>query len=292
MATSDTLSNERFPDVNSVPISTDISPPTSLNFNLLIREPSRNFEIENGHAAMAANERFLVYFAKQILVVIDRNGNERLKLNKFIDPYDICWSSYLNKFLILGKIGRYGLDLEVGVEDIQTTESDNGFGRCITCYDKTCLIVYQKSLIEEYELPTWLLKKTFSPPQSWKATQTISRIRFTSNGSHVGVVISEGSLDRHFSFELRRPNDMAVLQTVQMGTDFSAIAWLLALPNEEFLVNTVIKKKFYLIDSNGQLKEEIDYDNNGRLIVSTTLINERCLVVKTENPWELRFYDL
>ncbi|CAF1199949.1 unnamed protein product [Adineta steineri] len=264
----------------------------SLNFNLLKREPSRNVEIENGHAAMAANERFLVYFAKQVLVVIDRNGNERLKLNRLIDPLDICWSSYLNKFLIIGNAGRYSLDPEVGVEDIQTPTSDTRFGRCITCYDKTCLIVNNKSLIEEYELPTWLLKKTFSPPQSWKATRTISRIRFSSNGSHVGVVISEGRSDRHFSFELRRPNDMAVLQTVQMGTDFSAIAWLLALPNEEFLVNTVIKKKFYLIDSNGQLKEEINYDKNSQWILSTTLMNERCIVVKTGDPCELRFYDL
>ncbi|CAF1199978.1 unnamed protein product [Adineta steineri] len=265
---------------------------TSLNFNLLKREPSRNVEIENGHAAMAANERFLVYFAKQILVVIDRNGNERLKLNKFIDPLDICWSSYLNKFLITGSAGRYSLDPEVVVEDIQTPTSDTRFGRCITCYDKTCLIVNNKSLIEEYELPTWLLKKTFSPPQSWKATQKIPRIPFSSSGSHVGVVISERSLDTYFSFELRRPNDMAVLQTVQMGTDFSAIVWLLALPNEEFLVNTYIKKKFYLIDSNGQLKEQIGYDKNGRSILSTTLINERCLVVKTGSPCELRFYDL
>ncbi|CAF1410085.1 unnamed protein product [Adineta steineri] len=96
---------------------------TPLNFNLLMREPSRKVEIENGHAAMAANERFLVYFANQILVVIDRNGNERLKLNKFIDPLDICWSSYLNKFLILGSTGRYGLDPEVGIEDIQTPKS-------------------------------------------------------------------------------------------------------------------------------------------------------------------------
>lgn len=108
----------------------------------------------------------------------------------------------------------------------------------------------------------------------------------------MGLVIAERRPDPLFSFELRRPNDMAVLQTVQMRTDYAVISWLVALPNEEFLANISVKKKSYLIDSNGQLKEEIDYNKEKRLILSTTLINERCLVVKTENPCELRFYNL
>lgn len=153
MATSGIPSCEHFLDVNSAPISTDISPSTSLNFNLLTREPSRHIMVENGHAAMATNEKFLVYFAKQILIVIDRDGNERLKVDRLIDPMDICWSSYLNKFLIVESTGRYALDPEVGVENIQTRKLDRGLENCITSYDKTCLVVIRHVLIEEYEHP-------------------------------------------------------------------------------------------------------------------------------------------
>lgn len=269
--------------------------------NLLIREPSRHIKIEYGHAAMAANENFLVYFAKQILIVIDRDGNVRLMLDTLIDPYDICWSSYLNEFLILGSFGRYALNPVIADRNIQIRKLGDESKSIITCYDKTCLVADGDRLIEEYELPSWTLKRTFSPPQSCKTTQKISRMRFSSNGSHVGLVITERNTernsDREFNnlfFELRRSNDMTVLQTAHMGAHFSVIAWLSALPNEEFLVNCYQTKKFYLIGSNGQLREEIDYDQNEQLeILSTTLMNERCLVVKTHGTLsELRFYDL
>ncbi len=83
---------------------------------------------------------------------------------------------------------------------------------------------------------------------------------------------------------------MNLLQIINIGID--KCYWLLSLANEQFLINTSCNKKFFLIDKNGQLMENINYDHTVECSPLTALINEKCLVIHTGDPDELRFYDL
>lgn len=113
------------------------------------------------------------------------------------------------------------------------------------------------------------------------------KIRFSSNGTHLGLLLVE---DDRFWFELRTPNDMNVLRITEIGRDKHC--WLLSLPNEQFLTSIPTGRKFYLIDSTGKLNETIDYHGTAEHLLATALINEKCLVVYTNRPNQLHFYDL
>jgi hypothetical protein len=123
---------------------------------------------------------------------------------------------------------------------------------------------------------------------SHQGSRGITRIRFSSDGNHLAIIVY---VSYHFFsgsfFELRRANDMTVVHSVHLGDD---LYHLLALPNQQFWVSTYAEKKFFLIYSNGELEEKIAYD--AKYIESTALIGEQCLVIQTDSPKELRFYDL
>jgi hypothetical protein len=92
----------------------------------------------------------------------------------------------------------------------------------------------------------------------------------------------------HIEFEIRAANDMTELRAIQLP--FNTGCQLLYMPIfQQFLITSSMFKNLYFIDLNGQLKEITPYDNE---IEATALINDRCLVIQTTSPPELRFYDL
>lgn len=154
--------------------------------------------------------------------------------------------------------------------------------RNFTCYEETLLIAtdFVRSVIEEYNLSNWNLKRTLKPPMSCNKHGLIISMRFSNNGKNLAFVLSERD----------HPNSQ-ILKFENENERYR----LLSLPNEQFLVRPYgVNKRFYVINSsNGEVEETILYDTD-KQIPSTALINERCLVLQIGNycrDGELRFYD-
>lgn len=162
--------------------------------------------------------------------------------------------------------------------------------KSINCYAEIFVVgsAHRGSFIEEYNLSNWKLVRKYEHPFSCQMSQEIWQVRLSSNGSHLGVILRNINSGSH-TFELRDRNDMKVIQVTEISHNLGNN--LLSLPNQRFLINTLIDKNLFSIDANGQVKEIFTY-NDEALIISTALINEKCLVIQTMMPQELRFYDL
>ncbi|CAF1182846.1 unnamed protein product [Didymodactylos carnosus] len=262
---------------------------TLMNLNVLKQKPTLSMSINRDCSSMDGNEKYLVYCPKRSLSLLNEQGNEKLHIRRDYEVWDICWASYLSQFLILSPTVLYLLDITAS-----KTQQIKGFSQPMwscTCYEETFIVssCSEAALIEEYSLSNWKPKRTYHPPLSCQENQYIRCIRFSSSGTHLGVMLSDKNHPNYrLVFELRGSNDMNVLQVTDIGVDRNC--WLLSLPNRQFLVNTLKSKKFYLLDSNGQLKETIPYD--AKQIWSTASFNGTFLLIQTEDPSELRFYDI
>jgi hypothetical protein len=164
-----------------------------------------------------------------------------------------------------------------------------------TCENERLLICSKNqgegAVIEEYSLSTWQLKQTFQSPLSCQIKQGIHRMQFSTNGSRLGVLLVDGDHpDYHWWFQLRHPNNMNILQAVSLGND--RLCSLVALFDGQFLANTCQKHELFLIDSDGRLKETVEYPNHAELVISTAFIGVECLVISTSSPDKLNFHYL
>jgi len=268
---------------------------TTQTLNSLSEKPRLRLSINAQGATMGANDKYLIYCPKGRFCVIDERGREKLNIEQDFRVYDICWSSFLKKFLISSKESLYSLDIMKTEQQLKHIKDfpSRVIPSC-TCNEDIFLIFthVDGKRIEEYNMSSnWKLIKTFKPPISCNKNDYIHGMRFNSNGSRLGVTLSciqEDNNSRRSWFELRNPYDnMKVLQIVQL-TGHNCCG-LLGLPKQQFLVDSSKGKKFYLIDANGQLKQTIEYDADAYM--STALINENCLVIQTDLNL-LRFYDL
>jgi hypothetical protein len=263
----------------------------SLNLNLLKMNPRLSIKSTSGDSClMCANNKYLLYCYDGGLSLLDKKGDEKLKVQRSFTVHDICWSKYLNQFLILSDKLLYSLDITAGqTQQLKQIKEFNTTMWTCTCYEDTFLVSRQ-SMIEEYDLSNWNTKRSFKAPVICKETQTIKTIRFNSNGTHLGVILREGDHPNYRnSFELRNANDMNILKVVELNNGY-CLYRLLSLPHQQFLVNSTFDSKLLLINSNGQLEEKLAYD--AECLYSTALINESCLVIQKDQPYELRFYDV
>ncbi len=68
---------------------------------------------------------------------------------------------------------------------------------------------------------------------------------------------------------------------------------VVALPKNEFLIHVHEGKDLSVLAKNGVIKPPIEPYTADKGIVSTAFINDkRCLVIQTNEPRELHFYDL
>ncbi|CAF1237442.1 unnamed protein product [Rotaria sordida] len=272
---------------------------TSPYFLALKNEPSSIIRVKTSIAAMAVNNNnALLYCPEGSFLLIDEEGNEILNIQREFKVSDMCFSSFLNQFLILSYKPDYILySLDPSTHNLKQIKK---FSRTIwtcTCSDKMFIVSEADlgSKVEVYDLSAdhWNPVQTFTAPSSCEENQQIEKIRFNNDGSRLGVIIRQGSQNNYYHwFELRHPNNMTVILTTKTRLGNDQWCWLLTLPNQQFLATLWRKKKFVLFDSHGQLQETIEYNYNVNYLNSAALVNDRCLVVQTWNPDELRFYNL
>ncbi|CAF0831684.1 unnamed protein product [Adineta steineri] len=273
---------------------------TSSYFLALKNEPRLTMQINTSIAAMAVDNKnsTLLYCSEDCLLLINEQGTEMLNMKRNFKVSDMCFSSFLNQFLILSYKPDCALySLDPSTHELKQIKKFTRIIWSCTCYDKTLIVseADQGSKIEVYDLSAdhWNAVQIFTAPLSCKMDEQIEKIRFNSDGSRLGVILRKGSQSNYYHwFELRNPNNMTVVSSTTPDLGDDQWCWLLPLPNQQFLATLWRKKKLFLFDSHGVLQETTEYDTNVKFLNSTALINSSCLAVQTWKPDELRFYNL
>ena len=245
------------------------------------------------------NNTLLLCLDKNFLL-IDEEGNRLKSIERNFKVSDICFSSFLQQFLILSmKPNDYTLySLDPSLHDLKQIIKSNLIMWTCTCFQTMFIIseVYKDSgsTMIIYDLSKdWTPIKTFTPPLSCNVEHQIEKIRFNTDGSRLGMILRE-KLSYHYQywFELRDSIDMTVIVKTNIHPDRDTWCWLLALSNQQFLATLSRNKIFFLFDSNGQLQETSGYDRSTKFLNSIALLNNKWLVVQTWKPNELCFYKL
>ncbi|CAF0860806.1 unnamed protein product [Adineta ricciae] len=260
---------------------------------VLKEKPRLRLRIDGYRDVITANEKYLIYCLENEFCVVDQYAREKLKIgHDFNRIHDMCWSSFLNRFLILVGQNLYALYVDNIDHPIRIMMEFSEMKYSCTCYEDTFLVnSVDKPIIEEYNMSNWKLYKTFKAPILCDVDDEILEIRFNSDGTRLGALIKHRerkNVPCMFSFQLHNPYDkMKILQTVNLSQEFTG--GLLALPKQQFLISFMFQGKFYLIDSSGRHTETIEYE--AERISAATLMNQNCLVIYTDLDL-LRFYDL
>ena len=189
----------------------------SLNLNRLKSKPRLSMEVEIEIAVMCANDHHLLRTTPGHLNLINENGKEFFTVKIESQVRSIWWSSHLNRFLIL----LYNKTLHLLDAESQNLRKVADFSRsmrCCTSFENTLLVSSDSPevIIEVYDMKhNFKLTNVFRSPLSCKKNQVISRIQFNASGSRLGVVYSDSESSQYF-FELRNPNDMHILTTVDL----------------------------------------------------------------------------
>lgn len=236
----------------------------------LAEKPRKCIGIKYDRGQMTMYKQYLVCCIKNQLIFFDKDGEEYMKITFDFDIDDLCWSSSLDRLLILSTNELHSLHLET--KEIQLIKTfDHKWTQCAVNQDTFLVTIGNyKTNIEIYKLDNWELFKRFEPPLSAKNYQYITQLRFNSSGTKLGVALGGGE---QRIFQLRISNDMTILQSIDL-VHFSGCTsyYMCPLPNDEFFVHAFLENEILLIDSNGQFKKNISY-NDGQ-IISTALIND------------------
>jgi hypothetical protein len=282
------------------PISQSSSTPTttiatSFNLNWLKHKPRLCINVNISQWTMSANNEYILVCTSNSLQLLNAEG--RVVLNVEHDLYeihDICWSSYSNQFFILSEDILHRLDISLPTRpQLSQVKKFKHASTTFSTFDDRFNISSdgKGSVVQVYSLTDWKLQLTFHPPVSCKPEQEICKIRFNSDGTRLGLILSE--YKNNCWFELRRSDNMKLLKTVSFTDKYYHN--LLPLPKGEFLIVPWDNKKLYLVDLNGKLKQTLEY--TVEKIMHAALLNNTCLILqvtpaKSQERLQLRFHDL
>ena len=274
----------------------------------LEKKPNTEIELRGILAPMAVNKNTLLYCpeSKDVFSLVDDEGKEVFRVDREFGVVDMCYASHLNGFLILSKTPStlYLLDPSasaVNLQQIKEFKNENVWS--LTCYETKLFVSYgdRGSTIEEFDLKdVGNSVKIFTTPTSCQPDQQIEKIRFNSDGNYLGLILCRREKDDTYNrnypfwFELRRPDDMAVISVVPTRTELGSDSWcwLLSLPDCQFLVTLWRTNKVFLIKPDGTAQETMRYNGGAKYLNSIALLNDKCLVVQTWQPDKLRFHNL
>ncbi|CAF1555599.1 unnamed protein product [Rotaria magnacalcarata] len=261
----------------------------------------------NGSGRLAASQNSVLFSPSNTTILlspspshelycINRHGNKlQIELNneKRIGIQAVCWSSYLEKFIVLtaDKIKRvYTFDeKKTTTNNSQHMENipdsiDREYESC-TCSDQIFLVTYKgfNPIIDQWQLSNWKRTKLWQPPISCGNLEMIHHIRFSENNSlHIGLIINQFEIYR---FELRNYLTMECLQTVDFNESNQINTPVpISLSTGEWLFTATI---ITFISKNIIARLPIEYEND---VENAIQVNQDCLVIKTTDG-NLRFYN-
>ncbi|CAF1539793.1 unnamed protein product [Didymodactylos carnosus] len=261
------------------------------DFNKLTNRPQRQIKADGSYGAMGSSGTNLLYCSGNTTVCLTDGTDHDTNTLRWTEDgiLDICWSSFLGRFLILTGRALHSLNAETNeVTQIKQVSDKNAanFCRC-TCSNQTLLVSFhgKGSVVEEWDMnEEWKTTKRWQPPVSCQQNEGIVDIRFSCDGSHLGLTVYLYSQYNQFHV---RDRSMNILNNITFPP--SRIGYLLlSLPDGQWLTHEWDNKQIHMIDRDGKLEQTLTYDKS---IQRTALIGRRCLVIRTY-AHELCFHDL
>ena len=77
----------------------------SLDLNIIKDKLEGLYQTKRPSLFMGANDEYLLFPGSDHFPLIDKQGQEKLRIERNFDEQDICWSAYLDQFLILTTSG-------------------------------------------------------------------------------------------------------------------------------------------------------------------------------------------
>jgi hypothetical protein len=244
------------------------------------------------------NSTFLHYQhtdRSKFLSIVDINGQQKpIPWSEDQSIWDSCWSSFLNKFIILGDNRLYTYDDEIStsnsiqlIESVRPRRDKMEFLRC-ACSDENIFITYDErnSSIDEYNMNQWTIVHKYE--NIVKHNEIIISIAISEiNSNLIGITILDDK--GYWHFELR-DRSMLLISLIQLDkNEFNRR--LISLPNSNmnWLIVHTGSKFFTVINENGQTKQMIECAEN--MDLATYIPDKNCLVVLTQKN-KLKFFDL
>ncbi|CAF0755297.1 unnamed protein product [Didymodactylos carnosus] len=261
-----------------------------LDFNKLKDQPHRQIKVDGSDYAIGASDMNVLYCGEGTLCLTDRTGRKTNTLQSGgLNVCSICWSLFLDRFLILTKRTLHSLNVQTSeVTQIKQVSDKNraDFYRC-TCSNQTLLLSFDQtgSVVEEWDMSgKWKMMRSWQPPVSCQQNEWICEIRFSFDSSQLGVTV--WVVGRYNQFHVR-DRSMNILNNITFPRSTYGYL-LLSLPNGQWLTNEHKNKELHIIDRDGKLEQTLIYNKS---VLETTLLGQRCLVIRTDDK-QLSFHDL
>jgi hypothetical protein len=228
-----------------------------------------------------SNGRFLLMHKKPNLCLVDQEMNivkEVLWNHDYI--YDMCWSSTINRFILVeGKRIFLIDDGTITIGNVQTTEERQWL---------SCTSSNNSLFLSTNEQPSCIMKFTLLPTieliEEWKSPQTCASdeviLSIVYNVGVLGMVI-QNKTEKSLRLELKSAETFHRIWSLGFDTvcNQTHMFHCCLLTNDEWLVIDYETKRLLHITKDGKLKATIPYDG----IPRCANIFANMLVVSTKN---------
>jgi polyhydroxyalkanoate synthesis regulator phasin len=230
-------------------------------------------------AVISSNGRFLLMHRKPNLCLVDQDMNiVKEVLWNHDDIYDMCWSSTINRFILVERKRIFLIkDETMEIDNVRTIEEREWLS--CTCSENYLFLVTNKtgSSIKKFTLlPTIKLTKEWKSLRKCASDEAIVNIIY--NNGTLGVVIINTS-KKSLRFELKSAETLDRIWSLGFDTlcNQNIVFRCCLLTNDEWLVIDYEAKRLLHVTKDGNLKTMIPYDSGLRsanlfakmLVVST-----------------------
>ena len=208
--------------------------------------------------------------------------------------WDSCWSSFLNKFIILADKRLYTYNDEIStsdsiqlIEKVRPKRDEMEFLRC-TCSDETIYISYDErnSSIDEYNLIQWTIVHQYDNIVKQNEI-IISMVISETNSNLIGLTILDDR--QYWHFELR-DRSMLLISSIQLDkSEFTRQLMSLSNSSMNWLIVHTGSKTLTVFDENVETKKLIECAEN--IDSATYITTKNCFIVLTQKN-KLKFFDL
>jgi len=213
--------------------------------------------------AIASNNRFLLMHQKPNLCLIDRRLT-MVKYGLWNDGHinDICWSSVLDRFIVINGTNVFFVDEStLSIEKISTIQSQKWYS--CTCSDVSLFLTTYEfgSSVMEYSLfPSIQLIRQWDSPDSCQTDEVINRMRY--NNETLALLITKSHTESAVYIELRSSKTLERLWSLWLGIEgVQRKAFCCCLINEdEWLVADHENSCLILITGDGKMKARYAYN--------------------------------
>ena len=210
---------------------------------------------------LACNNRYLLLHQEPNLCLVDRDLTV-VKQNSWIygTIYDMCWSSALNRFIVINGSDVFLVDEDtMSIENIQTLQKRKWLS-CTT--SETSLYLSTKvwgSSIMEFSLPSIELVKQWQSPATCTRDEVINGIVY-NNGTLVMMI--KNPTEKTIHIEMRSSSTLDRLWSAQLNIPYSQNirTRCCLLTHNEWLVVDRNTSKIFHISKDGKVKSSSAYN--------------------------------